>query len=270
MLASWPVRDFYERLSAGNFEGFKTYLELKYFFGAILDDDDAARAGLPSDCKETDLDELQLPAGSRLTQEEVNVFGEFIYENNPYRERWEQPDKVLDFIKIKPGSSVADLGSGAGFYTFKFASLVGSEGVVYSVDTVQAQLDNIIAASTRHKLANIRTVLAKDNDTRLPENGVDLAFICSMYHAAYFNSMEYVRDGFIKTLRAGLRKDGRLVICDNAIVAPGENGYYGPAIAPELIICQLKYYGFRLVDRAQFIPQRYLLVFEKEGEPAPS
>jgi hypothetical protein len=40
--------------------------------------------------------------------------------------------------------------------------------------------------------------------------------------------------------------------------------YYGPGVVRELEILQLKHYGFKLVDTAQFIPQRYILVFEKQ------
>ncbi|MCX7825399.1 MAG: methyltransferase type 11, partial [Verrucomicrobiae bacterium] len=66
----------------------------------------------------------------------------------------------------------------------------------------------------------------------------------------------------MSSLKRSLRPGARLVIADNAILDDAANPYYGPRIAPELIISQLKYYGFRLVDRAQFIPQRYILVFE--------
>jgi hypothetical protein len=93
---------------------------------------------------------------------------------------------------------------------------------------------------------------------------VDLVYICSVYHAIYMGSLEYVKDGFIDSLKRSLRKGARLAIADNAVLADSENPYYGPRIAPELIVSQLKQYGFRLVDRAQFIPQRYILVFEVE------
>ena len=116
----------------------------------------------------------------------------------------------------------------------------------------------------KHDIHNVETVLARDNNTRLPPNSVDLVYICSMYHAIYMTSLEYVKDGFINTLKPAMRKGARLVIADNAILKTQDNPYYGPTIAPELIITQLKHYGFRLVDRAQFIPQRYVLVFELE------
>ena len=116
----------------------------------------------------------------------------------------------------------------------------------------------------KNNIHNVETILARDNNTGLPANSVDLIYICSMYHAMYMGALEYVKDGFIATLKPALRKGARLVIADNAVLKDAENPYYGPRIAPELIISQLKYYGFRLVDRTQFIPQRYVLVFQLE------
>ena len=126
----------------------------------------------------------------------------------------------------------------------------------------QTMLDYVKEVAEKNGVRNIQTVLARDNDTALPPESVDLVYICSVYHAIYMGSLEYVKDGFIGSLKRSLRKGARLVIADNAVLADSENPYYGPRIAPELIISQLKHYGFRLVDRAQFIPQRYILVFE--------
>ena len=43
--------------------------------------------------------------------------------------------------------------------------------------------------------------------------------------------------------------------------------YHGPYMAPELIVAQMKYYGFDLVRTEQFTPQRYMLFF-REAEAA--
>jgi hypothetical protein len=45
--------------------------------------------------------------------------------------------------------------------------------------------------------------------------------------------------------------------------------YHGPYIAQKLIIGQLRHYGFRLVATHQFIPQRYMLVFQPDPNPPP-
>ena len=262
LLAHWFVRSYFERLAPDDFSILKTYLRYKYYFDAVLDDDDVARAG--PGAKKLSLRDLELPESAPVTQGQLNEWGEFIAFNSPYREKWERTGKVIEFLRIRPGTRIADLGSGPGYYTFKFSELAGLDGIVYATDTVQTMLDYVREVAEKNGVRNIQTILASDNDTMLPPDSVDLVYICSVYHAIYMGSLEYVKDGFIDSLKRSLRKGARLVIAGNAILADSENPYYGPRIAPELIISQLKHYGFRLVDRAQFIPQRYILVFERE------
>ena len=262
MLSDWQVHDYFDLVTAGNYDKLKLYLRTKYFLERVLDDDDAIRTGKPKEI--TSLDELDVPEKERMNQNQANMFGEYIAFSNPAREQWEKTSKVLEFLKIKEGDRIADVGSGAGYYTFKFSKLVGEKGTVFAVDTEKDQLEKILDSAKKHDARNIRPVLTRDNDTKLPANSVDLVYICSMYHAAYFISMEYVRDGFINSIKKALAKGGRLVIADNALLGDDQNRYYGPSISSGLIIAQLKHYGFHLVDRTQFVPQRYVLVFERD------
>jgi ubiquinone/menaquinone biosynthesis C-methylase UbiE len=261
LLADGYVRDYFERLSADDYKLLKKYLKLKYYLDTKIDD---AGVVTEADGKIKRTDELELAPDAGATQDEVNAWGEFISFENPNRGKWEQTDKMLDFLKIKPGEKIADLGCGAGYYTFKLSKLTGPDGIVYAIDTEKEWLAYVDQESKKHGVTNVQTVIAKDNNSHMQENSADLIYICSMYHYMYVISMEYVRDGFIEGIKKALRKDGRLVIADNAILPDDQNPYFGPAIEPEMIISQLKFWGFHLVDRAQFIPQRYVLVFQKD------
>ena len=115
----------------------------------------------------------------------------------------------------------------------------------------------------KYGITNIKTIITKMNEAGLPDESVDTIFMCSMYHAAYITDIEFVKDGFISTIHKALRKGGRLIIVDNNVTAPDVPAYYGPGISPELVIQQLKYYGFNLVDRFEVIPQRFALIFEE-------
>ena len=107
------------------------------------------------------------------------------------------------------------------------------------------------------------------NDISLPENSLDMAFMCSMYHAVYITDIEFVKDAFIESLRRALKADGRLVVVDNAITPEGVPSYYGPGIFPKLVIAQLKRYGFDLLSSHAFVPQRYVLIFGKNPAYVP-
>ena len=149
----------------------------------------------------------------------------------------------------------------AGYYTFKFSELVGERGRVYAVETEPQMLDYIASTASKHGLSNIESIKCRLNDTKLPPASVDTIFLCSVYHAVYVTSMEYVKDQFIASIKRALKRDGRLVIVDNEIMRDDRLPYFGPRIDRRLIIRQLEHYGFRLVDTAQFVPQRYVLVF---------
>src|SRR6266852_5312368 len=50
----------------------------------------------------------------------------------PEREQEEQPNKLLDALKLKEGAAIADIGAGSGYLTFRIAKRVGSKGKVFA------------------------------------------------------------------------------------------------------------------------------------------
>jgi len=202
LLAPWFVRSYFERLSAEDFRVLKTYLRYKYYFDAVLDDEDAARAG--PGVQKLSIRDLELPESAPVTQDQLNQWGEFIAFSSPYRENWERTGKVIQFLNIRPGTRIADIGCGPGYYTFKFAERTGPDGIVYATDTVQTMIDYVKEVAEKNGIGHVRTILVRDNNTGLPLDSVDLVYICSMYHAIYMGSLEYVKNGFIDSLKRSL------------------------------------------------------------------
>ena len=235
MLADPMNGIFFEHLGGESFDVLKRYVNTKYEFFRNKDD--------------------YLPLNI-LTQ-----LSEYITFNNPNRDRWEKTERMLGHIDIKKGETVADVGCGSGYFTYRFAEAAGSEGCVYATEINKDAL--VYVEEIRDRLGlPIKTVLNGMDDLMLPENSVDTVFMCSMYHAVYVASIEYVKDSFIESVKRALRKGGRLIIVDNDITRPGVPPYFGSAIEKDLVIAQLKHYGFALRRGAQFIPQRYILEFE--------
>ncbi|MCD6391349.1 MAG: methyltransferase type 11, partial [Dehalococcoidia bacterium] len=46
-----------------------------------------------------------------------------------------KPDQIIEAIALKPGQSIADIGSGGGHFSLRFAEMIGKEGRVYTIDT---------------------------------------------------------------------------------------------------------------------------------------
>ena len=62
------------------------------------------------------------------------------------------PEKNIEQLGLTPGMKVADLGSGSGFYTIASARLVGTSGLVYSIDIQKDLLTRIKTEASKQKL----------------------------------------------------------------------------------------------------------------------
>jgi len=47
-----------------------------------------------------------------------------------------RPKEIIDRLDIRSGESIADVGSGGGYYAYQFAEKVGDQGRVYAVDVM--------------------------------------------------------------------------------------------------------------------------------------
>src|SRR5437868_15162056 len=97
------------------------------------------------------------------------------------REIFTQRKEIVAACKLKPGMQVADVGAGTGLFTRLFAAEVGTQGKVYAVDIAPKFLQHIRTTCRAAGITNVETVLCQDDSVGLPEQSVDLAFICDTY-----------------------------------------------------------------------------------------
>ena len=77
---------------------------------------------------------------------------------------------------------VADIGAGTGYFTFP----VAQRCLIFAVDIQPEMLACIARRKTLEKVVNVETVLGKQDDPKLPNNEIDLAFIVDAYHEFSF------------------------------------------------------------------------------------
>ncbi len=239
-------KDYYSFFSANDFEILKKYLRNKYDFSVPVSEQEF----------ETTYDYH----GTEIEAGLLNEWDEYLTFNNPNRYMWENTNAMLEYLDIKDGECIADIGCGSGYFSYQFSKRVGVNGKVYATEINPDALEYLNGFIKKNNI-NITTLIANLNDAALDENSVDTMFICSMYHAVYIANLEYVKDEFIESIKKALRSNGRLVVVDNDITARNAPAYFGPGMAKELIIAQLNYYGFEIEDIKQFVPQRYILTF---------
>ena len=251
MLSDPPVKDYHDFLAGNDYALLRSYLISRYELTDIRDQGSGIRNQGSGEQRLNNMDDMIL-------------IKEYIAFNNPARERWEKTGQMLDLIDAKPGETIADVGCGSGYFTYKFANAVGDSGKVFATELNKAALSYVEAMRNRYNMMNIEPVVSALNDVNLPAGSCDKIFMCSMYHAVYVSSIEFVKDAYIDSIKKALKSDGKLIIVDNDIKREGLPEYYGSAIDKRLIINQLTYYGFRLIEEKQFIPQRYVLIFQKK------
>lgn len=94
-----------------------------------------------------------------------------------------EPSKNIEQFHVDPGMSVADLGSGTGFYSFALADIVGPSGVVYAVDVQKELLNKLQRDSENRGYNNIKFIwgdLDEIGGTKLRDNSVDRAVIANV------------------------------------------------------------------------------------------
>jgi precorrin-6B methylase 2/mono/diheme cytochrome c family protein len=175
--------------------------------------------------------------------------------NRPQRDEEERPDLLLSALHIPRGATVADVGSGTGYYTWRLAERVGPSGKVYAVDVQQSMLDLTRAAVAEHKLSNVEYVLATDSSPRLPERSVDLVFIAYAYHE--FGDPDAMMAGIRRALKPG----GRVVILEYAKesnIAPA-SPLHKMSFAE--IRREIQPMGFVIDQLLDFLPMQHGVVF---------
>ncbi len=105
-----------------------------------------------------------------------------------------QSGLIVESLHIQAGQSIADIGSGGGFFALEFARQVGKKGKVYAVDIKAKNLDFVKREAERKGMQNISFVLASENDPDLPIAGLDFVFARNVFHhlpepARYFRNL---------------------------------------------------------------------------------
>ena len=176
------------------------------------------------------------------------------------RETTEQPEKVLDTLKIQPGSVVADIGAGTGYYSVRLAKRVGPDGRVLAIE-IQPQMLAFLNENTKAAgIHNVEPILCTPLDTKLPEGQLDLALLVDIYH-----ELAYPEETIAQVRRA-LKPEGRLVLVEyrgedpNVPIKPEHKMTLTQARS------ELESMGFRLHEVFEFLVYQRVMVFVKNDE----
>jgi ubiquinone/menaquinone biosynthesis C-methylase UbiE len=172
------------------------------------------------------------------------------------RDTWQQPQKVMDVIGIKPGMTIGEIGAGEGYFTFKLAGKVGPTGKIYANDILDRCLRTIREKSTKQGLTNIITVKGKVADPLFPETQLDMAFMCYVIH-----DMEKPVE-FLHNLQRYLKPGAPLVILErDPIKVPSAAGHF---FSREKLLRVIKEGGFTVVRTETFLEKDNIYICEND------
>lgn len=115
---------------------------------------------------------------------------------------------IVAALDLKPGMAVGDVGAGTGFFSLLLSDAVGPDGRVYAVDIAENFIEHIKTISEEHKKTNIEAIVCDERSVKLPDESIDLAFVCDTYH-----HFEYPFDS-LASIYSALKPGGRLAIVD--------------------------------------------------------
>ena len=176
--------------------------------------------------------------------------------NDPARDAWQKPRQVIEQLAIAPGSKVADIGAGGGYFTWHLASAAGPSGTIFAVEIDDTALEIIEREMISRNISNVVPIRAEPNDAMLPEP-VDLVFSCDTYH--------HMRDrvAYFKSLAGFLKPTGRIAILD---YHPHGffSGLLGHGTAKEDVRHEMDSAGYRLTKDYDLIDGQHFQVFSEK------
>jgi SAM-dependent methyltransferase len=126
--------------------------------------------------------------------------------DRPDRAVWQKPDEVVTALRLAGTETVADLGAGSGYFSFRLARAV-PRGRVLALDVEPEMVRHVHHKVMTESIANVSAVLAKTDDPGVSP-AVDLVFICDVLH--------HVQDrpAWLRRLVAEMRPGARVALIE--------------------------------------------------------
>jgi len=173
--------------------------------------------------------------------------------DDPARDGWQLPDRVIATLGLKPGQIVADVGAGTGYFSVRLAKSAAAPKV-YAADIEPSMVSYLRERAAKEGLKNIVAVQAAAGSPNLPEP-VDLVLIVDTYH--HIGD----RERYFRKLASSLKPGGRVAIIDFKADSPE-----GPPsefrFPPEKFESEMAKAGYKLSARHDFLPRQLFMIFE--------
>ncbi len=176
--------------------------------------------------------------------------------DDPARDAWQLPDRVIAALNLKRGQIVADIGAGTGYFSVRLAKSEAAPKV-YGADIEPSMVSYLRERAAKEGLNNVTAVQASAGQPNLPEP-VDLVLIVDTYH--HIGD----REAYFRRLLKSIKPGGRVAIIDFKPDSPE-----GPPkefrFPVERFQSEMGKAGYKLAAQHSFLPRQHFLIFEVDG-----
>jgi ubiquinone/menaquinone biosynthesis C-methylase UbiE len=191
----------------------------------------------------------QLPASADLA-------GYIASLEEPGRAEWQKPDEVIRALKLLPGETLCDVGSGPGYFALRAARLLEASGWVYAEDVEASMIDALRDRVSQARLSNVTPILGLPEDPLLPKAACDVILVVNTYHL-FPNG-----PAFLRRLAKSLKPGGRLANIDFHKRETPQGPVLARRVAREAFLADAQRASFKLVGEEKFLPYQYFLLLK--------
>lgn len=169
------------------------------------------------------------------------------------------PEQNVKKINIDPGMKVADLGSGAGFYSIAAAKLTGPSGRIYAIDVQKSLLEKIKKESLGQGISNVETIwtdLDEPGGAKLSDKAVDRVILANVLFQVEN------KDNLIKEAKRILKPNGKLLFIDWTDSYGGIGPQKSDVIKPDVARVMFEDQGFSFEKDIDVGSHHYGFVFK--------
>jgi SAM-dependent methyltransferase len=134
---------------------------------------------------------------------------------NTSRHIWPETLLIERYLDVKPGMAVADIGAGAGYWTFRLAEAVGAGGRVHALDSDLDACLKLLFEKRKRRLKNVKVRWVGRKNPQLKAASIDLVLTIDTHLFAEGYADQGRR--YLRRCAASLRDHGRVIIFNRAV-----------------------------------------------------
>ena len=182
------------------------------------------------------------------------------------REVYDHREEIIEACQLKPGMVVADIGAGTGLFTRMIAPRVTDRGQVIAVDIAKEFVEHVEKVCQEAGIKNVKGLVCTAESASLPDNSVDLAFLCDTYHHFEFPYKT------VRSIYRALKPGGEVVLVDFDRVEGKSSEWILNHLraGKSTFVNEIELAGFKVAEELDFLDTSYWIRFKKSDRKTDS